>query len=151
IAFMFGDHAACIASTERALGLASGKRHAIVRDTARMTLASAQAARGDVAAAKRYRDAIEVKHEHPLLRLYLAGADLAIAFAADAPQSLPDDDWLHEHARIALEFHSSAAILVGLAWAFSRRGDDDMARHLLDNVEDKSDAWFLADAYPALA
>jgi hypothetical protein len=50
---------------------------------------------------------------------------------ADTPDAFPDDNTLHGWARAALGRSRFGDMLVSLAWAFHRRGDDDMARHLL--------------------
>jgi hypothetical protein len=64
-------------------------------------------------------------------QLMTHGVQLDLAFHADVPGSLPDDAALHEWARAALARTAFGLLLVQLAWAFHRRGDDDMARHLL--------------------
>jgi hypothetical protein len=63
--------------------------------------------------------------------MLVQGTELKIAADADAPDALPDDNALHGWARAALGRSRFGDMLVSLAWAFHRRGDDDMARHLL--------------------
>jgi hypothetical protein len=65
------------------------------------------------------------------LDMLVQGTELKIAADADAPDALPDDNALHGWARAALGRSRFGDMLVSLAWAFHRRGDDDMARHLL--------------------
>ena len=65
------------------------------------------------------------------LEMIVQGAELKIAVEADTPDALPDDNTLHLWARAALGRSRFGEMLVSLAWAFHRRGDDDMARHLL--------------------
>jgi hypothetical protein len=87
------------------------------------------------------------------LEMLVQAIELKIAADADAPDTLPDDDTLHRWARAALGRTRFGEMLVGLAWAFHRRGDDDMARHLLaeapsriprsslDKTSPRLDAW----------
>jgi len=87
------------------------------------------------------------------LEMLVQATDLKIAADADAPDALPDDDTLHRWARAALGRTRFGEMLVALAWAFHRRGDDDMARHLLaeapsriprsslDKTSPRLDAW----------
>lgn len=65
------------------------------------------------------------------LDMLVQGTELKIAADADTPDALPDDDTLHRWAKAALGRSRFGDMLVSLAWAFHRRGDDDMARHLL--------------------
>ena len=65
------------------------------------------------------------------LDMLVQATELKIAADADTPDALPDDDTLHRWARAALGRTRFGEMLVCLAWAFHRRGDDDMARHLL--------------------
>ena len=65
------------------------------------------------------------------LEMLVQSTELKIAADADRPDVLPDDDTLHRWARAALGRTRFGEMLVSLAWAFHRRGDDDMARHLL--------------------
>jgi len=151
IASMFGEHDKAIECAESALGMASAGRYRLFRDAIRMSLASTFAERGNVEAARKHRQAIEMEHRNPLMRMYLVSTDIAIAFAAKKPHELPDDETMHEIARVALGFHHSASVLVLLAWAFTQRGDREMANHLLEQVEERSDFSYLASAYPSLA
>ena len=65
------------------------------------------------------------------LDMLVQGTELKIAADAETPDALPDDNTLHGWARAALGRSRFGDMLVSLAWAFHRRGDDDMARHLL--------------------
>jgi hypothetical protein len=77
---------------------------------------------------------------------------LALAFDADDAARLPDTLVLHEWARAALLRNRFGTLLVLLAWAFARRGDEDMARlclgesverteHAFDRSNPKLHAW----------
>jgi hypothetical protein len=81
----------------------------------------------------------------------LAGmlTDLTIAFHRGSAEALPDDlyEWAHE----ALEMNRFGNGLVLLAWAFTQRGDEEMARHLLRVAPDRLEACFLSETDPALA
>jgi hypothetical protein len=75
---------------------------------------------------------------------------LQIAANADKPEALPDADTLHRWARAALGRSRFGEMLVSLAWAFHRRGDDDMARHLLAEAPSRIPRWSLDKTTPAL-
>jgi tetratricopeptide (TPR) repeat protein len=82
--------------------------------------------------------------------MLVQGAELTIAAASDRPELLPDDDTLHRWARAALGRTSFGEILVSLAWAYRRRGDDDMARHLLAEAPSRIPRWSLDKTIPRL-
>jgi hypothetical protein len=77
--------------------------------------------------------------------------ELQIAAAADRPEALPDDDTLHQWARSALGRTKFGEMLVSLAWVFHRRGDDDMARHLLSEAPSRIARATLGTTSPRLA
>jgi tetratricopeptide (TPR) repeat protein len=76
--------------------------------------------------------------------------DLAIAFEADAPDELPDDAVLHQWARAALLRSQFGEMLINLAWAFHRRGNDDMARHLFAEAPSRTPRYSLHVTSPRL-
>jgi hypothetical protein len=76
--------------------------------------------------------------------------ELTIAFEADAPHELPDDATLHRWARSALLRTQFGEMLVSLAWAFHRRGDDSMARHLLAEAPSRTPRYSLHTTTPRL-
>jgi hypothetical protein len=84
------------------------------------------------------------------LEMMVEATELTIAAAADTPDALPDDDTLHRWARAALGRTRFGEILVSLAWAFHRRGDDDMARHLLAEAPSRIPRWSLDKTSPRL-
>ena len=84
------------------------------------------------------------------LDMLVQGTELKIAVEADAPDTLPDDDTLHRWARAALGRSRFGELLVSLAWAFHRRGDDDMARHLLAEAPSRIPRWSLRETSPRL-
>jgi hypothetical protein len=65
-------------------------------------------------------------------RRYVA---LQIAFRTDAPDTLPADDELFDWAKSALADNNGGFRIGLLAWAFDRRGDREMADHLLREVK----------------
>jgi hypothetical protein len=85
-----------------------------------------------------------------LVEMVYQRAALSVAFASDAPGSLPADDVLHDWARAALSHTRFGETLVGLAWAFHRRGDDDLARHLLAESASRMPRSSLPTAQPRL-
>jgi hypothetical protein len=84
------------------------------------------------------------------LEMLIQMTELTIAAEADDPAALPDDDTLHGWARAALGRTRFGEMLVSLAWAFHRRGDDDMARHLLPEAVSRIPRWSLAATSPRL-
>ena len=84
------------------------------------------------------------------LELLVQSTELKIAADADTPDALPDDDTLHRWARAALGRTRFGEILVSLAWAFHRRGDDDMARHLLSEAPARIPRWSIDKTSPRL-
>ena len=83
-------------------------------------------------------------------QILLQSTYLGIAFDADAPDELPPDETLHEWARAALLRTQFGEMLVSLAWAFHRRGDDDMARHLLAEAPSRTPRSTLPSTSPRL-
>jgi hypothetical protein len=84
------------------------------------------------------------------LDMIIQSTDLQIASEADTPDALPDDDTLHRWARAALGRTRFGELLVSLAWAFQRRGDDDMARPLLSEAPSRIPRWSLDVTSPRL-
>jgi hypothetical protein len=66
--------------------------------------------------------------QHWTLELYLA--------LAEGDHALSEDD-LYQRSRAALAITTAAALLGLLAWAYERRGDREMARHLLQECLDR--------------
>ena len=83
-------------------------------------------------------------------QILLQSTNLGIAFDADGPDELPPDETLHEWARAALLRTQFGEMLVSLAWAFHRRGDDDMARHLLAEAPSRTPRSTLPTTAPRL-
>ncbi len=84
------------------------------------------------------------------LDMIVQSTELHIAAEADTPDALPDEDTLHRWARAALGRSRFGEMLVSLAWAFHRRGDDDMARHLLSEAPSRIPRWSLDVTSPRL-
>jgi len=115
-----------------------------LRWRAEMLRAAILAGVGQLDDARRQRDAVatqieawEARHRRARGEIHdvtLQALDLAIAFHGDRPDWLPDDQTLHDWARAALLRNQFGSMLVYLAWAFERRGDADMARHLLSEA-----------------
>ena len=84
------------------------------------------------------------------LEMIVQGAELKIAVEANTPDALPDDNTLHLWARAALGRSRFGELLVSLAWAFHRRGDDDMARHLLTEAPSRIPRSSLPQTSPRL-
>ncbi len=120
------------AALERVNGVLAelGDSLSVIRWQAATVRAAALVRLGRLDEAGRERDRF-VTPRPDYVELLYQGVVLAIAFAADAPESLPATDALHEWARAGLQRSKFGETLVSLAWAFHRRGDDDMARHLL--------------------
>ena len=123
-----------------------------------MVRASVLARLGRIEEARRQRDEAQAKAKPATLaseygQMLTHSVALDIAFHADAPADLPDDTVLHGWARGALARTAFGVIVVELAWAFHRRGDDDMARHLLAESTSRMSARGeeLRRGYPRLA
>jgi tetratricopeptide (TPR) repeat protein len=114
---------------------------------ARFLRAGALAHLGRIAAARSARDQLSTAPDSELFELMGQSLELAIAFEADAPGELPDDDTLHDWARAALGRTQFGDLLVSLAWAFEARGDVEMARHLLAEASSR----IPRDSLPAVA
>jgi hypothetical protein len=84
------------------------------------------------------------------LEMLVQMTELKIAAESDDPALLPDDDTLHRWARAALGRTRFGELLVSLAWAFARRGDEDMARHLLAEAPSRIPRWSLTTTSPRL-
>ncbi len=74
--------------------------------------------------------------------------ELFLAFCRDAPDQLPED--LHAWVRSALQTNVFGGNVVLLAWAYARRGDEDMASHLLRESESRLERWHLERTFPKL-
>jgi len=53
------------------------------------------------------------------------------AFVTDQPESLGSDDELHDRVRVALRYNHDGMTVALLGWAYERRGDADMAAHMV--------------------
>ena len=85
------------------------------------------------------------------VEMLVQSTELQLAAAADTPEALPDGDTLHQWARAALGRTKFGEMLVSLAWVFHRRGDDDMARHLLAEAPSRIPRSTLDKTSPRLA
>jgi hypothetical protein len=56
------------------------------------------------------------------------------AFVRDRADELGDDDALHARAKDALRYNHTGLTIALLAWAYGRRGDDEMCAHLVAEV-----------------
>lgn len=77
-----------------------------------------------------------------------AFTELFLAFCRDDATRLPED--LHPWARAALQTNVFGGNLVLLAWAYERRGDPDMAAHLLEESTTRLERWHLDRTFPAV-
>lgn len=107
------------------------------------------AATGQIERALRIRAELDRAPDGDYFRLARMLTDLTIAFHRGSAEALPDDlyEWAHE----ALEMNRFGNGLVLLAWAFTERGDAEMARHLLRVAPDRLEACFLGETDPTLA
>jgi hypothetical protein len=141
---LLGRPEAALARLDRILAKLRGRPGsyaALARWRAASVRAGALARLGRLDEARRQRDELvadladwERRHRRPrgeFFDILVQSVELAIAFEADAPDQLPDNETLYKWARAALARTRFGELLVSLAWAFHRRGDQDMARHLL--------------------
>ena len=73
---------------------------------------------------------------------------LVIAFHGNDPDGLPDRDTLYIWAKEALARTRFGGMLVTLSWAFARRGDAEMAQHLLQEAPARLTNEHLAKTHP---
>ena len=108
------------------------------------------AATGQLEQARAARQELEEAPRGDYFAMELALTDLMIAFHAGEPASLPGDEELYEWAKAALRTSRFGASVVLLAWAFDRRGDQDMAEHMLREAPARLETEFLAETTPKL-
>jgi tetratricopeptide (TPR) repeat protein len=104
------------------------------------------AIRGDVERAVRMRAELEDAPDGDYFQVARIHTDLTLAFYRDSADDLPDD--LYDWAKRALETNRLGSTVVLLGWAFWRRGDEEMARHMLREAPARLQGHFLADSAP---
>jgi hypothetical protein len=105
---------------------------------------------GDLDLGRRLQEELKGAPAGDFYELLKQSLALMIAFHGDTPATLPDDVTLHEWARAALGRTRFGGMLVTLSWAFLRRGDEPMARHLLSEAPSRLVGSYLPEAYPKL-
>jgi hypothetical protein len=108
------------------------------------------AAMGRIDAARAARAELDEAPRGDYFAMELALTDLMIAFHVDDPALLPGDEELYDWAKAALRTSRFGASVVLLAWAFDRRGERDMAEHLLREAPARLETEFLAETTPRL-
>lgn len=108
------------------------------------------AAMGRTDAARTARAELDESPRGDYFEMELALTDLMIAFHVDDAALLPRDDELYDWAKSALRTSRFGASVVLLAWAFDRRGDRDMAEHMLREAPARLETEFLAETTPRL-
>jgi hypothetical protein len=106
------------------------------------------AAQGDLERARRMQDELRSAPRGQIFELMEQSLALTVAFYADTPAVLPDDETLHGWVRAALGRTRFGGMLVTLSWAFHRRGDAGLAAHLLAEAPARLEGAFLADTFP---
>jgi len=109
------------------------------------------AAMNKLDAARTARAELEQAPRGDYFAMELALTDLMIAFHTGDVRLLPDDDELYEWSKAALRTSRFGVSVVLLAWAFSERGDGDMARHLLREAPSRLTTEFLTESAPKVA
>jgi hypothetical protein len=105
---------------------------------------------GRLMEARRVRASLDQGPRGEYFDLVRQELDLSLAFHADRPDDLPDDETLHAWARAALARTRFGEVVAYLAWAFERRGDAAMARHLAAEAPERLVGVPLADCAPRL-
>lgn len=147
-----GNFDAALRRYERARAiLAQRRRHRGMYWVCSFDRAQLLAAMGKVEFAKTARIELEQAPRGDYFAMELALTDLMIAFHADDPEALPDDQELYEWAKAALRTSRFGVSVVLLAWAFRRRGDEDMAGHMLLEAPTRLETEFLGECAPRLA
>jgi hypothetical protein len=101
---------------------------------------------GRVDEAKKARSELATAPDGEYFLILKMNADLMIAFVSDRPDELPDE--LFDWAKVALETTTAELALALLAWAYIRRGDEDMGAHLLEAAGDRIEPKLFSRAYP---
>ena len=146
-AMLRGDAALALERTREALRR-RGSRPGLYNTLARMREVNCLVRLGRLEEARTCFDALgpEPAGEVPALARYTC--ELFLAFA-EGRHTLSDET-LHERAQFALGVTLSTPLLTGLAWAFERLGDEDMAELLASEARDRATPGF-AKALPELA
>ena len=120
---------------ERAVTIARQSRHMrVTMWIVEFARAQLHAVRGEVEKARLVRAQLTDAPSGDYLHMARMLTDLAIAFHGDAASELPDDDELYEWAKQVLSMSRFGQGAVLLAWAFSERGDEEMARMMLSEA-----------------
>lgn len=147
-----GHFDAALRRYERARGiLAQRRRHRGMYWVCSFDRAQLLAAMGKVDFAKTARVELEQAPRGDYFAMELALTDLMIAFHADDSDALPDDAELYDWAKAALRTSRFGVSVVLLAWAFGKRGETEMAGHLLREAPGRLETEFLAECAPKLA
>jgi tetratricopeptide (TPR) repeat protein len=151
LAWQRGDLEMAQTRYERAALIAKQSRHMkVTLWIVEFARAQLFAVRGDVEKARLLRGQLSDAPTGDYLRMAGILTDLAIAFHGDNPDELPDDAELYEWAKQILSMSRFGQGAVLLAWAFSKRGDDDMATMMLSEAPERLQGSFPAETDPKL-
>lgn len=132
VAWRLGRHAEALAAFEeadRAGGDAAGGSSTSQRFVALFYRADILCALGRVDEARALLPRLEQAPHGDFFEICRIHVALGIAFAEQSAQGLTAD--LYDWSKAVLSTNRFGSALVLLAWAFARRGDEEMARHLL--------------------
>jgi tetratricopeptide (TPR) repeat protein len=151
LAWQRGELDVALDRYERAARVSRQSRHMKVTtwivDFARAQL---HAVRGEIDKAKLVRGQLADAPDGDYLRVARMLTDLAIAFHEGSAAQLPPDEELYDWAKQVLSMSRFGQGAVLLAWAFSERGDRDMATMMLSEAPDRLRGSFPAETDAAL-
>jgi hypothetical protein len=142
-----GEHEEALALFRSAMarwGSSRGLRGALARRSevfALINLGRLEEARASFAALGPAPEGEYLRIQHWTLELYLA--------LAEGNHTLPEEE-LYRRSRAALAITTAAALLGLLAWAYQRRGDEEMSRHLLEECLDRHYGRRISGSMPLL-
>ena len=146
-----GNFEAALRRYDRARAiLAQRRRHRGMYWVCSFDRAQLLAAMDKVEHARTARIELEQAPRGDYFAMELALTDLMIAFHAEDPTLLPDDQELFDWAKAALRTSRFGVSVVLLAWAFRQRGEEEMAGHMLREAPARLETEFLAECAPKL-
>jgi hypothetical protein len=122
-----GRHEEALALLQRAAPHATGLEHWLNQSMRVLVLATM----GRVDEAKRAREALGSGPGGEVAELAQPLLPLTLAFHADDAALVPDEETQHAWSRAALLRNHFGGVLYYLSWAAWKRGDDELAQHLL--------------------
>jgi hypothetical protein len=154
VAWLEGAHPEAAQRFERAMTCAGAIRQKTARSGAYWLCAFPRvqvlAAGGEVDAARKLLGELRGEPPGDFFHMQRMAAELSVAFHGGDASRLPGDADLYEWAKTVLRTNRFGAMAVLLAWAFTERGDLDMAQHMLDEAPARLEGEHLDKSMPRL-